>query len=735
MFSERRQIRLCILLGVIFFLLHGPVHAAGPTILPGFPISTDPDTKAQYHSHIAGGAAYDGMNYLVGIEEDVRMKSDCPDATSIAAAQFVSPSGKLIGPLISAGTTGGTPQVAFDGTNYLMVWESNGTYSTHIYAHLIDTNGTLVGSEITVGSGGDMRLGFNSILFDGTNYFVVWQDNSTPGDGDTGHIFGQFIKPSGALLGSAIQISKAQYGQIEPTLAFDGTNILAAWVDGRNRSACHTNSSGVHCFESDVYGQFVTNSSSGSPALKGGNFAISESSLPRNNPITAAFDGKNYCIVFTEETTLPNACPKTGCKWNAYGQFVTKAGARTGSKITIGNTASSYFAAGAVWVGDRYLAAWTENYDTPAAVAKGRYFDGTGAPLGSEFTLFSKSSAGAIPSFAFILPGGANQLAVATRVMPGETTLCSANVDVYGAFVNTPSVGSLKVTITSNPAGLAGAKWRVDDGAWQNSGATVGDLVPGEHDVTFKPVTDWTTPPKQTVNIVNGETKSLSIVWYSKDTILGICEPEEDFKNWPCWKVNDGSGWHTSGTTIYVLPGQYTGSWRSQTGFVTPPDSTCPPHPPGYGWSCDLTGVYAIGPMVMNGGSHFTSPSGCCPVTKYCQQPMTFPSFWFAFYASGEVGATAAFGLPSGPFTLTQALTPDCGTWHAAGGGCVRSTGDPLQTYVKVSGAGYADSVCTPYSPIPWAQVQQTDHYGRVDSTGHVQLQQICFFGCTSEAW
>ena len=402
MLSRRLHVSFCIFLGVIF--LCTLVHTGAQIISGEFPIANNRDTATQYYSEIAASAAYDGTNYLVGIEEDVRLKSHCTNATSTASAQFVSStSGKSIGPRIPVGATGGTPQVAFDGTNYLMVWQEleNPTYSTQINGRFIATNGTFVGSQITVGTGNDMRLGssINCFLFDGTNYFVVWQDNSTAGNADTSEVFGQFISPSGALLGSPIQISTAP--AVNPTLAFDGTNILVAWVDGRNQSACYTDSDKVqHCYESDIYGQFVTSSSAGSPgALLNGNFPINTSSLPRNNPITAAFDGTNYLITFTEETTLQNACPSTGCKWNAYGQFVTTApGAPTGSKITISNTAPSHFPAGAVWVGNQYLATWTEHFGTPASVIKGRYFDGSGNPLGPGFILFSKNSAGQIPS-------------------------------------------------------------------------------------------------------------------------------------------------------------------------------------------------------------------------------------------------------------------------------------------------------------------------------------------------
>jgi hypothetical protein len=63
-------------------------------------------------------AAFDGTNYLVAIQGG---------ATHHAAitAQLVSQAGALVGSRISIGRTGGVPWVAFDGTNYLMVWEDD----------------------------------------------------------------------------------------------------------------------------------------------------------------------------------------------------------------------------------------------------------------------------------------------------------------------------------------------------------------------------------------------------------------------------------------------------------------------------------------------------------------------------------------------------------------------------------------------------------------------------------
>jgi hypothetical protein len=57
---------------------------------------------------------------------------------------------------------------------------------------------------------------------------------------------------------------------------------------------------------------------------------------------------------------------------------------------------------------------------------------------------------------------------------------------------------SLQVTIIPESAIAAGAKWRVDDGTWQNSGA-VANLSVASHTVSFKAISGWTTPAAQTL--------------------------------------------------------------------------------------------------------------------------------------------------------------------------------------------------------------------------------------------
>jgi hypothetical protein len=57
--------------------------------------------------------------------------------------------------------------------------------------------------------------------------------------------------------------------------------------------------------------------------------------------------------------------------------------------------------------------------------------------------------------------------------------------------------GSLQVNLSPPGAVNAGAQWRVDGGAWENSGVTVASLSEGTHPVTFKGILGWIAPEAQ----------------------------------------------------------------------------------------------------------------------------------------------------------------------------------------------------------------------------------------------
>jgi hypothetical protein len=128
--------------------------------------------------------------------------------------------------------------VSFDGVNYLVVWNDSRNGNNDIFGARVEQNGTVLDPlgipiSITPSSEDGPR-----IAFDGSNYLVVWRDVPNIGfDPPLADIRGTRIDPVGALLdgpaaGGGIGINTIALGKSEPAVAFDGRNFLVAWVVG-----------------------------------------------------------------------------------------------------------------------------------------------------------------------------------------------------------------------------------------------------------------------------------------------------------------------------------------------------------------------------------------------------------------------------------------------------------------------------------------------------------------------
>ena len=242
-------------------------------------------TLGAHGAQIARALATDGTNYLF-----VWMDS----SGGAYYGQLVTQAGALSGSefLISGQSlNGNSAAVAFGKTNYLVVWQSDNGVSANVQAwgELVSPAG-VAGSlfQIGVAASADEKLVDGmGVAFDGTNYLVVWTWNPGPQTSGTltnWQIYGRLVSPSGSFPGSELILTSGR-NQALPALAFDGADYLLAYGYDSNT----TNS------DANLYFQFLDRSAGfAGPvfaplAPQGVNIPL----LPVNGVL---FDGSRYVV-------------------------------------------------------------------------------------------------------------------------------------------------------------------------------------------------------------------------------------------------------------------------------------------------------------------------------------------------------------------------------------------------------------------------------------------------------
>ena len=312
--------------------------------------------------------AFDGTNYLV-VWQDYRSSSyyDVYAARVTTSGLVLDPGGI---PISTASNYQGPPAVAFDGTNYMVAWGDFRTYSYDAYVARVSKSGVVLdpsGIPVSAATGDENYL---AIVFDGTNYLVVWRDER---NGAYTDIYGARVSTSGIVLDpDGIAISTAPGHQYAPAVAFDGTNYMVVWYDE------HTGS------YYDVYCARVTTSG---VLLDPTGIAVSTGPNYQGYP-AIAFDGIDYVVVWQDFRT--GTYDVYGCRVATNGAVLDPAG------IPI-STAASYQGFPAIaFDGTNCMVVWQDNrkgsYDIYAA-----RLDRTGVVLDpAGFTDIAFASASAV---------------------------------------------------------------------------------------------------------------------------------------------------------------------------------------------------------------------------------------------------------------------------------------------------------------------------------------------------
>jgi len=431
-------------MSLAFCIVMCAVALGQPRLDPEFMVDTTIFYVSATGLQTEPAVAFDGTNYFV-VWEDHR------DGTDIYGAR-VTPDGVVLdrtGIAISEATgSQGSPAVAFDGTNYLVVWDDtrNGS-GNDIYGARVSPAGTVLdrtGFAISTA----MRIQFApAVAFGGTDYFVVWTDGRR--GGDQTDVYGTRVSRTGQVLDTTgIEVGLGPYLQQYPALAYDGTNFLVTWE--------YLLAPGF----SDINGALV---STGGVVLDTVVICSADSGQASS---AVAFDGTNFLVAWEDERNGPDD--------DIYCARVSTAGSVLDPDGIVVSAAGFWQTSPTVaFDGTNWLVAWDDLRSMSTDIYAARVTP-DGAVLDTAGILVSDAEdTQEMPALAF---DGTNFLAV------WKDLRVSSSGDIYGARIGRDGVVldstgvavSATVNVQYNPSvGFDGTNYLV---AWS-------DDRNGDHDI------------------------------------------------------------------------------------------------------------------------------------------------------------------------------------------------------------------------------------------------------------
>jgi hypothetical protein len=186
-----------------------------------------------------------------------------------------------------------SPAVAGDGTRFLVVWADNRNGSTNgldIYGARVDSDGALLDASAIPICLATNRQADPAVAFNGTNYLVVWSDlRNTPANATHADIYGTSVSLEGSVLSpDGLAICAVTNDQSLPAVTTLGSDFLVVWQDARSNTAVTV--------RYDIYGARVSTSGT---VLDPAGLAICTNTANQITPAAAAHEG-DALVVWTD---------------------------------------------------------------------------------------------------------------------------------------------------------------------------------------------------------------------------------------------------------------------------------------------------------------------------------------------------------------------------------------------------------------------------------------------------
>lgn len=212
--------RVAVLLVIASFCLSGEAISSWPD----FWLSSDCFSGSPEGDQTKGSVAFDGTNFLVVWEDERNNEKDIFGARISLQGEILDPVGI---PICTYQNVQSQAEVAWGGENYLVVWQDWREGSWSVYGARVDADGNVLDPDAFPIAGGAEWVGSPAVAWDGTNFFVVWSHYKPETFYD---IYGTRVTPDGEVLDlEGILISATYQFELNPSIAYNGSVYFVAW--------------------------------------------------------------------------------------------------------------------------------------------------------------------------------------------------------------------------------------------------------------------------------------------------------------------------------------------------------------------------------------------------------------------------------------------------------------------------------------------------------------------------
>lgn len=318
----------------------------------GVPAPATTQLNRPFNSQSAPAVAFDGHQFLA-VWEDTRTGVKnifaarmLPDGTSLDGAGF---------PLSASPAAQRAPAVTFDGSHFMVAWEDDRSGNTDIQAARVTPQGTVVdtgGFRVA----GSTRKELTPVLASNGQGGVLatWvEEDSTARELLGARLSGNTVEPLSGSISEQATVGFTSSASRDVTVSYGAGSYLVAWVDTRKGGT-------------NIWGARV---SATSGAVEKAPFYISLN--PTTGQPVSAFDGTGFLVLWVG-----------GDSGKSFGaQRLSATGALEGSSLALGNGTRPLVPPALTFDGSDFVVAWEVPYQH---TLQSLSFSSSGATTGTE---------------------------------------------------------------------------------------------------------------------------------------------------------------------------------------------------------------------------------------------------------------------------------------------------------------------------------------------------------------